>query len=159
MEIHTEQYDLNILIDIGWSEASGKRGVGEQQTLGTEAVIVIFELERWNSDIVVWRERIGWLRHCQIREAGRRHHRDRWHPRPLFVYRIVEREKRCSILPATVGVAVDLEATSVRRETGKVGMAGAAGLAGLPGKARQSSGRSRKLNHQRQNHEEQDRQG
>jgi len=46
MEIHTEQYDLNILIDIGWSEASGKRGVGEQQTLGTEAVIVIFELDR-----------------------------------------------------------------------------------------------------------------
>jgi hypothetical protein len=46
VEIHAEPYDLDILIDIHWSINHGDRGVEEQHTLGTEAVIVIFELDR-----------------------------------------------------------------------------------------------------------------
>jgi len=55
--------------------------------------------------------------------------------------RIIEREKRRSILATAVGVAIDLETTAVRRQAGKVGVAGAAGLSGLPGKAWQSARR------------------
>jgi hypothetical protein len=66
----------------------------------------------------------------------------------LFVYRIVEREKRCSILPATIRVAIDFEAPTIGRKAGKVGVAGAAGLSGLPGVARQSACRRRKLHDQ-----------
>src|SRR6516165_4864068 len=115
------------------------------------------EAQRLKSEVVVRRERIGRRRHtgCRVREAGRRHKRDRWHPRPLVVSgRIVEREKRRSILPATGGVAVDLETTAVRRQAGIVGMAGATGLAGLPGEAWQSSGRRCKLDHQESSNEQ-----
>jgi hypothetical protein len=63
----------------------------------------------------------------------------------LFVYRIVEREKRRSILSATSRVAVDLETTAVWCEAGEVGMARAARLAGLPGVARQGARRRREL--------------
>src|SRR5262245_54556376 len=80
-------------------------------------------------------------------EAGNRHHRDRWHPRPLFIYRIVKREKRCSILPATIRVAVDLEAAAIRGQPRKVGVAGAAGLSSLPGVTRQGARRHRKLDY------------
>jgi hypothetical protein len=96
------------------------------------------EAQGLKSEVVVRRERIGRGRviRCRMSEAGNRHHRDRWHPRPLFVYRIVEREKRCAVLPAAIRVAVNLETAAVRRKSGKIGVAGAAGLAGLPGKAR-----------------------
>jgi hypothetical protein len=75
-----------------------------------------------------------------------RHHRDRRHPGLFAVLgRIVEREKRRSILPATSRVAVNFEAAAVWREAGKVGVAGTAGLAGLPGVTRQSARRRRKF--------------
>src|SRR5215831_16013666 len=114
------------------------------------------EAQRLKSEVVVRRERIGRRRHtrCRMSEAGNRHHRDRWHPRPLFIYRIVKREKRCSILPATAGVAVDFEATAVGSEAGKVGMAVAAGLSCLPGVARQSTRRCCKLDHQESSNEQ-----
>src|SRR5215469_16921685 len=101
-------------------------------------------------EVVVRRERIGRGRviRCRMSEAENRHHRDRWHPRPLFIYRNVEREKRCSILPATIRVAIDFKAPAIGSEAGEVGVAGAAGLAGLPGVARQSSRRCYKLDHQ-----------
>ena len=94
-----------------------------------------------------------------MRKADNGHHRDRRRPSLFAVLgRIIKREKRRSILSATSGVAVDFEATAVRRETGKVGVAGAAGLAGLPGKARQSACRFRKLDH-KNGSREQSRQG
>ena len=46
MEIHAEQYNLNILIDIHRSINHADRGVFEQHTLCAEAIIVIFELDR-----------------------------------------------------------------------------------------------------------------
>jgi hypothetical protein len=77
-----------------------------------------------------------------VREADNRHHRDRRRPGLLTVLgRIVERKKRRPVLPAAAGVAVDLEATAVRGQAGKVSVAGAARLAGLPRKARQSARR------------------
>src|SRR5262249_9100399 len=100
-------------------------------------------------EVVVRRERIGRGRviRCRMREAENGHQRDRWHPRPLFIYRIVEREKRCSILPATIRVAIDFKAPTIGSEAGEVGVAGAARLAGLPGVTRQGARRRRKLDY------------
>src|SRR5262252_270259 len=92
-------------------------------------------------EVVVRRERIGRGRviRCRMSEAENRHHRDRWHPRPLFIYRIVKREKRCSILPATIRVAIDFKAPAIGGEAGKIGVTSAARLAGLPGIAWQGA--------------------
>ena len=46
MEIYAEPYDLDILIDIHRSINHGDRGVEERHTLGTKAVIIVFELDR-----------------------------------------------------------------------------------------------------------------
>jgi len=113
--------------------------------------------QRRNRYIVVWRVGIGGWRYVtrRVRKADDGHHRDRRHPGLFAVLgRIVEREKRGPVLATAIGVAVDLEPTAVRCETGKVGVAGAAGLAGLPGKTRQSAGRRRKLDHEKSSKEQ-----
>src|SRR5262249_9800759 len=92
-------------------------------------------------------------------EAESRHHRDRSHPRSFFVYRIVEREKRCSILPTAIRVSIDFKATAVGSKAGEVSVAGAAGLAGLPGVARQSARRRREFNDKKRNKEQRRRAG
>ena len=90
-----------------------------------------------------------------MREPDNGHHRDRRNPGLFAVLgRIVEREKRRSILAAAIRIAVDLETAAVGGETGKIGVTGAAGLTSLPGITRQSACWGGKFNDEKRSHEQ-----
>jgi hypothetical protein len=90
-----------------------------------------------------------------VGKADDGHHRDRRHPSLFTVLgRVIEWKKGGSVLAAATGVAVNLEATAIRREAGKVSVAGAAGLSGLPGETRQSARWRRKLDYKKSSKEQ-----